>query len=119
MLVCAPGTGGTIDGIGRKLKEKCPGCKIVGVDPVGSIVALPNGLNKSDTHFYEVEGIGSDFIPTVLDRSVVDTWVKTTDKDAFVMARRLIKEEALLCGTEGFHLKQSLSCQIYFRWQQW
>ncbi|KAJ9574722.1 hypothetical protein L9F63_008092, partial [Diploptera punctata] len=98
MVVCAAGTGGTITGIGRKIKEKCPNCKIVGVDPEGSILAQPEELNKTDVSFYEVEGIGYDFIPTVLDRSVVDIWAKSNDKESLTMARRLIKEEGLLCG---------------------
>lgn len=98
MVVCAAGTGGTITGIGRKIKEKCPNCKIVGVDPEGSILAQPEEINKSDVTFYEVEGIGYDFIPTVLDRSVVDMWAKSNDKESLLMARRLIKEEGLLCG---------------------
>ena len=59
-------------GIGRKLKEKCPDCIVVGVDPEGSILAQPEEMNKSDVTYYEVEGTGYDFIPTVLDRSVVD-----------------------------------------------
>lgn len=66
MVVAAAGTGGTITGIGRKLKERCPSCKLVGVDPEGSILAEPESLNKSDVTYYEVEGIGYDFIPTVL-----------------------------------------------------
>ncbi|NWU68214.1 CBS synthase, partial [Pterocles burchelli] len=69
MLVATAGTGGTITGISRKLKEKCPGCKIIGVDPEGSILATPEELNKTDKTAYEVEGIGYDFVPTVLDRS--------------------------------------------------
>lgn len=98
MVVCSAGTGGTISGIGRKIKEKCPNCKVVGVDPAGSILAQPEELNKTDISFYEVEGIGYDFIPTVLDRTVVDEWYKTVDKESLVMARRLIREEGLLCG---------------------
>jgi cystathionine beta-synthase len=66
MLVIAAGTGGTMTGVARKIKEKCPSCKIVGVDPEGSILAQPEELNKTDVSFYEVEGIGYDFIPTVL-----------------------------------------------------
>jgi cystathionine beta-synthase len=66
MVVATAGTGGTISGIGRKLKERCPKCILVGVDPMGSILAQPESLNKSDVTFYEVEGIGYDFIPTVL-----------------------------------------------------
>ncbi len=53
-------------GIGRKIKEKCPSCIVVGVDPEGSILAQPETMNKSDVTTYEVEGIGYDFIPTVL-----------------------------------------------------
>jgi cystathionine beta-synthase len=68
MVVATAGTGGTISGIGRKLKERCPKCILVGVDPMGSILAQPESLNKSDVTFYEVEGIGYDFIPTVLGK---------------------------------------------------
>ncbi|KAF3688479.1 Cystathionine beta-synthase [Channa argus] len=98
MLVAGAGTGGTITGIARKLKEKCPNVKIVGVDPEGSILAEPEELNKTDKTQYEVEGIGYDFIPTVLDRSVIDTWYKSNDEESFNMSRMLIREEGLLCG---------------------
>ncbi len=74
-------------GIGRKIKEKCPDCVIVGVDPEGSILAQPESLNVSEITIYDVEGTGYDFIPTVLDRSVVDEWYKSNDKDSFRMAR--------------------------------
>ncbi|XP_076015161.1 cystathionine beta-synthase b isoform X2 [Genypterus blacodes] len=96
MFVAGAGTGGTITGIARKLKERCPNIKIVGVDPQGSIVAQPEELNTAGPN--EVEGIGSDFIPTVLDRSLIDMWYKAGDKETFCMARRLIKEEGILCG---------------------
>ncbi|XP_013883164.1 cystathionine beta-synthase [Austrofundulus limnaeus] len=98
MLVAGAGTGGTITGIARKLKERCPNIKIVGVDPEGSILAEPDELNKTDKTQYEVEGIGYDFIPTVLDRSVVDTWYKSKDEESFNMSRMLIRDEGLLCG---------------------
>jgi cystathionine beta-synthase len=98
MLVAGAGTGGTISGIARKIKEKCPNCIIVGVDPYGSILAQPESLNQTDITGYQVEGIGYDFIPKVLDRSLVDRWVKSEDKASFVTARRMIREEGLLCG---------------------
>jgi len=99
MVVITAGTGGTLTGIARKIKERNPNCKIVAVDPVGSILATPASLNGAITS-YKVEGIGYDFIPTVLDRSeqLVDKWYKTQDKESFVMARRLIRKEGLLCG---------------------
>lgn len=96
MMIIGTGTGGTLTGIGRKLKEKCPQCQIVAVDPEGSIMAHPNDL--STKKFFEVEGIGHDFVPTVCDSSVVDRWVKVSDKDTMLMARRMVKEEGLLCG---------------------
>ncbi|XP_078788993.1 cystathionine beta-synthase-like [Oryzias latipes] len=96
MLVAGACTGGTI--IARKLKDKCPNVKIVGVDPEGSILAEPEHLNKTDKAQYEVEGIGYDFIPTVLDRSVVDTWYKSNGEESFNMSRMLIREKGLLCG---------------------
>ncbi|XP_031570936.1 cystathionine beta-synthase-like [Actinia tenebrosa] len=98
MVVLGAGTGGTITGVARNLKTKCPNIKVVGVDPFGSILAEPEKLNDTDVTTYHVEGIGYDFVPTVLDRSVVDEWFKVGDKEAFSMARRLIRDEGLLCG---------------------
>lgn len=98
MIVLGAGTGGTVTGIGRRIKDDCPDCIVVSADPHGSILARPEELNKTDVTFYEVEGIGYDFIPTVLDHQVVDKWYKVIDSDAIPMARRLIREEGILCG---------------------
>lgn len=98
-IVIGAGTGGTISGIGKKIKEVVPKCKVIGVDPIGSILAQPDSLNdESRLEGYQVEGTGYDFIPDVLDRSVVDEWIKTNDKNSFFMARKLISNEGLLCG---------------------
>ncbi|GKY94700.1 hypothetical protein MPSEU_000435500 [Mayamaea pseudoterrestris] len=98
-LVCGAGTGGTISGIAKRLKEHNPKIRIIGVDPEGSILALPDGLNdKHRLESYHVEGIGYDFIPQVLDRSLVDEWIKTNDMDSLLMMRKLIRDEGLLCG---------------------
>ncbi len=93
MAVISAGTGGTITGVAKRLKERNPKCIIVGVDPVGSVLAGGNEVGS-----YLVEGIGYDFIPDVLDRKLIDTWVKTEDKESFLMARKLIREEGLLVG---------------------
>ncbi len=93
MVVLGAGTGGTLTGTAKRLKEANPHCIVVGVDPIGSILAGGDHVAP-----YKVEGIGYDFIPEVLDRSLVDVWVKTSDRQSFVMARRLIREEGLLCG---------------------
>ncbi|KAL8566544.1 hypothetical protein ACOMHN_009758 [Nucella lapillus] len=98
MVVIGAGTGGTLTGIARKIREKCPTCKVIGVDPLGSIIAEPDEVNKTDTTFYEVEGVGYDFIPTVCERKFVDKWYKSADKQSFLMSRRMIREEGLLCG---------------------
>ncbi|CAH4031906.1 unnamed protein product [Pieris brassicae] len=98
MVVITTGTCGTVSGVAHKIKERCPKCIIVGVDPYGSILAQPEELNTSDVQLYEVEGIGYDFLPRVLDRSVVDRWVKTDDSGSLPMARKLIQKEGLLCG---------------------
>ena len=94
MLVMGTGTGGTLTGTARAVKEYHPACQIVGVDPVGSILANENDEVSS----YEMEGIGYDFIPDVLDRSLVDEWVKTNDQESFRLGKRLIHEEGFLCG---------------------
>ena len=92
-LVLTAGTGGTVTGIARYIKEHVPSAKIIGVDPVGSILAGPGPIGT-----YKVEGIGYDFIPDVLETDLVDEWVKTEDGPSFLMARRLIRQEGLLVG---------------------
>ena len=93
MVVIGAGTGGTITGTAKRIKEACPKCIVVGADPEGSILAGGNEVGS-----YKVEGIGYDFIPEVLDSNYIDTWVKTRDRQSFLLARRLIREEGLLCG---------------------
>lgn len=97
MVVAGAGTGGTITGIARGLRKHNPNVKVVAADPVGSILALPANLNTS-VDSYKVEGIGYDFIPDVLKQNLIDEWIKTEDKESFTLARRLIREEGILCG---------------------
>ncbi|PHJ25624.1 cystathionine beta-synthase [Cystoisospora suis] len=99
MIVVGVGTGGTITGVARKIREKCPKCMVIGVDPKGSILAVPDSLNdERRLQSYLVEGIGYDFIPGVLDRRVVDEWIKVGDPESFATARALIRHEGLLVG---------------------
>src|SRR3954470_20274456 len=96
-VVMTAGTGGTISGVARVIKREVPGCKVVGVDPEGSILAGPGEIKT-----YKVEGIGYDFIPDVLDRRLVDRWLKSNDRDSFLCARQLIRQEGLLIsGSSG------------------
>ncbi len=93
LVVIGAGTGGTITGVARYLKERKPDLVVVGVDPEGSILG-----GREEVGTYQVEGIGYDFIPDVLDRDLVDEWVYCNDRDSFRLARQLIREEGLLVG---------------------
>ena len=93
MLVAGTGTGGTITGLARRLKESCPLIQIIGVDPIGSILGGGDLVAP-----YLVEGIGYDFMPNVLDNSLIDRYIKVSDHDAFKTARDLIRYEGLLVG---------------------
>jgi cystathionine beta-synthase len=98
-FVCAPGTGGTVSGAGRFLKEKNPKIRVVAGDPAGSIYAeYAKTKKKTEGEPYKVEGIGGDKLPTSLHWDVIDEWITVSDKDAMQMARRLSKEEGLFVG---------------------
>ncbi len=113
-FVASIGTGGTIIGTGKYLKEKNPNIKVIGVDPVGSLFAESFWEYKehgevSDKFYeklksasaisaYKVEGIGEDFLPTILDFDYIDDMIKVNDQESFLTARRLAKEEALVVG---------------------
>lgn len=98
-IVAGVGTGGTITGLAKGLRKHNPDIKVIGADPYGSVLALPQSLNQTHAdEAYKVEGIGYDFVPDVLDQHTVDKWYKTDDREAFAYARRLICEEGLLVG---------------------
>ncbi len=101
-FVAGMGTGGTISGVGKYLKERNPEVKVIGADPEGSLYfyRLNRGL-KPDLHQYKIEGIGEDFIPGAVELDLIDEIVQVPDKEAYQTARRLAREEALLAGSSS------------------
>lgn len=101
-VVAGMGTGGTISGVGRYLKEQNPNIRIVGADPLGSLLleTWQQGRIPNDAHpkTYKVEGIGEDFLPTTLDLAVIDQIVQVGDKESFQWARRLVRDEGIFSG---------------------
>ena len=94
-FVAGIGTGGTISGVGKLLKERNPNVRIVGADPEGSV--LSGGSPES----WKVEGIGEDYVPKTFNSQVVDDWVRVSDGESFAMARRLARTEGMLVGGSG------------------
>jgi cystathionine beta-synthase len=103
-LVCGVGTGGTISGVGRYLKERNPAIKIWGIDTYGSVFKKykeTGVFDKNEIYPYITEGIGEDFLPANVDFSIIDGFEKVTDKDAAIMTRRISREEGIFAGNSA------------------
>ena len=103
-LVSGVGTGGTITGVGRYLKERNPGIKLWGIDTYGSVFKKykeTGVFDKNEIYPYITEGIGEDFLPKNVDFSVIDHFEKVTDKDAAIMTRRITREEGIFAGNSA------------------
>lgn len=98
-FVCGIGTGGTISGVGRFLKEKNPAIQVIGADPIGSVFYDYFHHGRLPTpHVYQVEGIGEDYLVKAVDFNVIDDIVQVDDAGSFAAARQLVREEGILCG---------------------
>ena len=93
VVVCGVGTGGTLTGIGRKLKQRKRSVKMIAVEPASSAV-----LSGEASGGHSIQGIGAGFIPSILDKEIIDAIVKVTDEDAYVFTRELIRREGILAG---------------------
>src|SRR4029077_16423973 len=103
-LVVGVGTGGTISGVGRYLKERNPKVKVWGIDTYGSVFKKykETGIfDKNEIYPYVTEGIGEDFLPKNVDFSIIDAFEKVTDKDAALMTRRIAREEGIFAGNSA------------------
>ncbi len=99
VFIAGMGTGGTLSGIGKYLKEQNPDIKIVGIDPVGSIYYDFFKTGKlTEAYSYVLEGIGEDFLPSTMDFTWLDDCVRVSDKESFLMTRDLVRKEGVFCG---------------------